>query len=124
MESLYGTVAGLDVQKKTVVAVLLQSAQPDQDFASGIFGTTHFGLKEPVAFLVISELKPAADLGRRCGCRPVPYLNNILEQDHRSIKLRVRVSQGFRSFDIGFILMRRTESDRERRVWIAGLRVC
>jgi transposase-like protein len=26
-------------------------------------------------------------------------LNNILEQDHRSIKRRVRASQGFRSFD-------------------------
>jgi transposase-like protein len=25
-----------------------------------------------------------------CRCRPVPYLNNILEQDHRSIKRRVR----------------------------------
>ena len=31
MESLYGTVAGLDVHKKTVVVVLLQSAQPDHD---------------------------------------------------------------------------------------------
>jgi len=48
---------------------------------------------------VISELKQAAELGRRCRCRPVPYLNNILEQDHRSIKRRVRASQGFRSFD-------------------------
>ena len=26
------------------------------------------------------------------------YLNNIVEQDHRSIKRRVRASQGFRSF--------------------------
>ncbi len=51
MESLYGTVAGLDVHKKTVVVVVLQSMQPDQDYASGIFGTTRFGLKELVAFL-------------------------------------------------------------------------
>jgi transposase len=51
MESLYGTVAGLDVHKKTVVVVVLQSMQPDQDYASGIFGTTQFGLKELVAFL-------------------------------------------------------------------------
>jgi transposase-like protein len=29
---------------------------------------------------------------------PVRYLNNIVEQDHRSIKRRVRASQGFRSF--------------------------
>lgn len=51
MESRYGTVAGMDVHKKTVVVVVLQSRQPDQDYASGIFGTTQFGLKELVAFL-------------------------------------------------------------------------
>ena len=27
-----------------------------------------------------------------------PYLNNIVEQDHRAIKRRVNASQGFRSF--------------------------
>jgi transposase-like protein len=33
-----------------------------------------------------------------CGHRPVQYLNNVLEQDHRAIKRRVRASQYFRSF--------------------------
>src|SRR5499425_1360777 len=47
---------------------------------------------------VISELKRTGELGRRCRCRPVRYLNNIVEQDHRAIKRRVRASQGFRSF--------------------------
>jgi len=47
---------------------------------------------------VISELKKSGELGRRCRCRPVRYLNNIVEQDHRAIKRRVRASQGFRSF--------------------------
>jgi transposase-like protein len=47
---------------------------------------------------VIAELKKTGELGRRCRCRPVRYLNNIVEQDHRAIKRRVRVSQGFRSF--------------------------
>jgi transposase, IS6 family len=28
----------------------------------------------------------------------VPYLNNVLEQDHRAIKRRVNASQHFRSF--------------------------
>jgi transposase-like protein len=28
----------------------------------------------------------------------VRYLNNIVEQDHRAIKRRVRASQGFREF--------------------------
>ena len=27
------------------------------------------------------------------------YLNNVVEQDHRAIKRRMRASQGFRSFD-------------------------
>ena len=47
---------------------------------------------------VIGELKRTRELGRRCRCRPVRYLNNIVEQDHRSIKRRVRACQGFRSF--------------------------
>lgn len=46
----------------------------------------------------ISELKRTGELGRRCGCRPVRYLNNIVEQDHRAIKRRVRANQGFRAF--------------------------
>jgi IS6 family transposase len=34
----------------------------------------------------------------RCRHRPVQYLNNILEQDHRAIKRRVQAKQGFRTF--------------------------
>jgi transposase-like protein len=47
---------------------------------------------------VIDELKQTGELGRRCRCRPVRYLNNIVEQDHRFIRRRVRASQGFRAF--------------------------
>src|SRR3954465_14109152 len=47
---------------------------------------------------VIAELKRTRELGRRCRCRPVRYLNNVVEQDHRAIKRRVRAMQGFRSF--------------------------
>src|SRR6476646_1819083 len=32
---------------------------------------------------VVAELKKNGELGRRCRCRPVRYLNNIVEQDHR-----------------------------------------
>ena len=46
----------------------------------------------------IDELKDRGELGLRCRCRPVRYLNNIVEQDHRTIKRRVRAMQGFRSF--------------------------
>jgi len=48
---------------------------------------------------VIAELKQERKLGRRCRCRTCPYLNNVVEQDHRGIKRRVNASQGFRSFE-------------------------
>jgi hypothetical protein len=72
MESLYGPVAGLDVHKKTVVVVLLQSVQPDQDYASGIFGATQFGPKELVTFLrqhgvTHAAMDPRLSIGGRCG---------------------------------------------------------
>jgi transposase, IS6 family len=44
------------------------------------------------------ELKADGVLDGNSKYRPVQYLNNILEQDHRAIKRRVRASQHFRSF--------------------------
>jgi transposase, IS6 family len=46
----------------------------------------------------VKQLKKERQLRRRCRPRQVQYLNNILEQDHRAIKRRVKASQGFRSF--------------------------
>jgi transposase, IS6 family len=52
----------------------------------------------PVAYArAITELKQSGELGRRCRRRPSPYLNNIIEQDHRFIKKRIVASLGFRS---------------------------
>ena len=51
MESVHGTVAGLDVHKKTVVVVVLQSDHSDENHAAGVFGTTRYGLNELIAFL-------------------------------------------------------------------------
>jgi hypothetical protein len=45
----------------------------------------------------IAELKQSGELGRRCRCRTSPYLNNVIEQDHRFIKKRITASLGFRS---------------------------
>ena len=42
--------------------------------------------------------KKEGTLRNRCRHRPVQYLNNILEQDHRAIKCRVNAKQGFRQF--------------------------
>ena len=47
----------------------------------------------------MEELKRSGDLSYRCRCRRVPYLNNILEQDHRFVKKRITASQWFRSVD-------------------------
>ena len=44
------------------------------------------------------RLKAEEALKDNCRHRPVQYLNNVLEQDHRAIKRRVRASQHFRSF--------------------------
>jgi transposase, IS6 family len=46
----------------------------------------------------IVRLKAEEALEENCRHRPVQYLNNVLEQDHRPIKRRVRASQHFRSF--------------------------
>src|SRR6266567_1948586 len=46
----------------------------------------------------IPDIKKKGTLRRRCRHRPVQYLNNILEQDHRAIKRRVNAKQGFREF--------------------------
>ena len=46
----------------------------------------------------IVQLKAEGALEENCEHRPVQYLNNVLEQDHRAIKRRVRASQYFRSF--------------------------
>jgi transposase-like protein len=46
----------------------------------------------------VAQLKAEGALAEDCRHRPVPYLNNVLEQDHRAIKRRVNASQHFRSF--------------------------
>src|SRR4051812_25237046 len=45
----------------------------------------------PAYPFVISELKQTGELSKVCRCRPSPYLNNIIEQDHRFIKKRIVV---------------------------------
>jgi transposase, IS6 family len=52
----------------------------------------------PIYGAAIPGIKKEGILRRRCRHRPVQYLNNILEQDHRAIKRRVNAKQGFREF--------------------------
>ena len=46
----------------------------------------------------ISGMKKEGIPRHRCRHRPVQYLNNILEQDHRAINQRVKAKQGFVNF--------------------------
>src|ERR1019366_8251368 len=52
----------------------------------------------PIYPSAISAIKKEGALPPWCGHRPVQYLNNIIEQDHRAIKRRVNAKQGFREF--------------------------
>ena len=53
----------------------------------------------------IAELKKTGELGRRCRCRPIRYLNNIVEQDHRAIKRIVKPMMGFKDFHCARIIL-------------------
>src|SRR6202795_3940503 len=52
----------------------------------------------PIYGSAIPAIKKEGILRRRCRHRPVQYLNNILEKEHRAIKRRVNAKQGFREF--------------------------
>jgi transposase-like protein len=47
----------------------------------------------------IGELKSVGTLPRRVRIRSSKYLNNVVEQDHRRIKQRIRPMLGFKRFD-------------------------
>ena len=51
----------------------------------------------PAYARAITERKHSGELSRNCRCRTAPYLNNLIEQDHRFIKKRITASLGFRS---------------------------
>ena len=46
---------------------------------------------------LVAAKQESGELGRQCRCRPSPYMNNVLEQDHRFIKKRIAASLWFRS---------------------------
>jgi transposase-like protein len=64
----------------------------------------------PIYGSAIPDLKKDGILRRRCRHRPVQYLNNILEQDHRAIKRRVNAKQGFREFQAAQRTIQRYEA--------------
>lgn len=55
--------------------------------------------KNPSYPKAVNKLKKNGTLAEECQLRPVKYLNNLIEQDHRFIKRRVNPGMGFWSFD-------------------------
>jgi transposase-like protein len=47
----------------------------------------------------VREMKETGELSRRVKVRSSQYLNNLVEQDHRRIKQRLRPMLGFKRFD-------------------------
>jgi transposase, IS6 family len=82
----------------------------------------------PIYGSAIPDIKKEGTLRRRCRHRPVQYLNNILEQDHRAIKRRVKAKQNFREFHAarrtieGYEAMHMIRKGQAR--WVSGNDVC
>ena len=72
----------------------------------------------------IAGVKKKGIQRRRCRHRPVQYVNNIVEQDHRSITRRVKAKQGFREFQAarrivqGYEAMHMIRKGQAR--WVSG----
>jgi IS6 family transposase len=54
--------------------------------------------KNPAYPAAVEELKAEGTLPRRVRLRQCKYLNNIIEQDHRTVKKRVWLAKGYGSF--------------------------
>jgi transposase-like protein len=57
----------------------------------------------------LTKLKTSGILPRRVQVRSCKYLNNVIEQDHRRIKQRVRPMLGFKRFDTAAVTIRGIE---------------
>jgi transposase, IS6 family len=58
----------------------------------------------------VDELKAEGQLPQGCQLRPVKYLNNLIEQDHRFIKRLVKAGLGFCSFPTAWRTLRGYET--------------
>ncbi len=57
----------------------------------------------------VAKLKEAGTLPRRVRVRSCKYLNNVIEQDHRRIKQRIRPMLGFKRFETAAVTIRGIE---------------
>jgi transposase-like protein len=66
--------------------------------------------KNPAYPGAIEELKEEKQVPKDVQIRQIKYLNNIVEQDHRFIKKRVRSMLGFKSFDTAISILSGVEA--------------
>ena len=66
--------------------------------------------KNPAYVPAVTELKSEGELRQRCRLRQCKYLNNIVEQDHRTIKKRVWLAKGYGSFQSAWRTIRGIEA--------------
>jgi transposase-like protein len=53
----------------------------------------------------VREMKETGELSKRARVRSSQYLNNLIEQDHRRVKQRVRPMLGFKRFDHAVVII-------------------
>jgi transposase-like protein len=71
--------------------------------------------KNPAYPKAVSQLKRKGTLDHSCELRPVKYLNNLIEQDHRFIKRRVNPGMGFWSLDTAWRTIQGYEATHQLR---------
>jgi transposase-like protein len=71
--------------------------------------------KNPTYPKAVGKLKKKETLPQVCKLRPVKYLNNLIEQDHRFIKRRTNPGLGFWSFDTAWRTLQGYEAMHQLR---------
>ena len=79
--------------------------------------------KNPAYPAAIEALKTEGTIPRRVALRQCKYLNNVIEQDHRTVKKRVWLAKGYGSFQTAWRTLQGIETVhmiRKGRVrWLA-----
>jgi len=71
--------------------------------------------RNPAYPKAVHKLKKKGTLNIGCELRPVKYLNNLVEQDHRFIRRRVNPGMGFWSFDTAWRTLQGYEATNQLR---------
>src|SRR5260370_4368307 len=80
------------------------------DARKALLSQFHFRVNEYAAsHRAVAKLKTSGILPRRVQVRSCKYLNNVIEQDHRRIKQRVRPMLGFKRFETAAVTIRGIE---------------